>query len=635
MSDELLSASGEAAWQSLRQHIEWTQGFWIGWVFTDHTPSVHELHHRIEEQLRAVGRSSVIEQPREPEELTAVLRGLLAGADDCDGCVTVAVVRQEERWQAAWDQFLLRLNERRELLRTVLRGGLLLCAPTKFKARSREAAPDLWSIRSLALDVAPVVHIGGGHSLPLREDVRDDGAGSPEAVTLALQAVAAAQRTGQLDAETNARIRAADALFALGRRDEGREQAVRAVEVAPTSTLRARAFVMLADIERMLEDFVAAERHYRAAIAADAVTSGSPAFGYLSQLLLMRGALEEAGSAAREALTLARARRERLGDQVEVLHNVAASLEKLGDALEAQGDWSGAEAAQREALALNRRIREIVGDTPDSLKGESISLARVGGLLQSQGDLSAARAVFEEGLALSRRFRAMVGDTEEALQEDVSSLLRLGDLLRGQGDRSGAGALYERGLVLSRQIRAMVGDTARTLRDVSLCLERVGIVLQSQGDSAGAAAVYAEGLMLSRQIRDIVGDTAEALRDVSLSLKCSGEVLRAQGDWSGAGAAFEEGLALARRLRGMVGDTVPVLEDLTLNLQCCAAVYVHQGKLVEARALLLEAVELLRRVQTRGQASTSTSITLAEVLTVLEALTGDEAAALRDPPAEP
>jgi tetratricopeptide (TPR) repeat protein len=631
MSEELLSASGEAAWQSLRQHIEWMPGFWIGWVFTDHTPSVHELHSRIAGQLRAVGRSSEIEQPREPGELAAVLAGLLAGADGCDGCVTVAVVRQEEAWQAAWDQFLLRLNERRELLRQTLRGGLLLCAPTRFKARSREAAPDLWSIRSLALDVAPVADTRREQSIPLREDLRDDAPGSPEAVTLALQAVAAAQHARQADAETTARIRAAEALFSVGRRDEGREQAVYAVEVAPTAALRARALVALAGLEHNLGDLVAAERHYRAAISSDADATGAAAHVDLAELLLKRGRVDEARSVAERGLELSRERCIRSGETVEALREVWVCLERVGEVLQVQGDLSGAGIAYKEGLELSRRLSERVGDTAEMLWDVSKSLQNWGDVLRAQGDFSGGGAAFEEGLTLMRRYSGMVGDTAESLQAVAAGLLRVGDVLHAQGDLSAAGASYSEALGLIRRIRETVGDTPRFLRNEVLSLIRVGKVLLAQGDLNGAGVVYKEGLELSRRIRGIVGDTAEALRDVSVSLERVGNVLRAQGDWSMAGAAYDEGLTLSRRIHGMVGDTIRAVEDLALDLRHCASIQRRQGQLANARGMLQEAVDLLRRLRARGNGSTRISVALAGALEALAELLRDEAATLRDP----
>src|SRR5439155_26283964 len=60
-------------------------------------------------------------------------------------------------WTAAWDDFLLRVNERRDALRRHLKGGLVLAAPPDIKARARDAAPDLWSVRSLVLEIQPVM----------------------------------------------------------------------------------------------------------------------------------------------------------------------------------------------------------------------------------------------------------------------------------------------------------------------------------------------------------------------------------------------------------------------------------------------------------------------------------------------
>ena len=630
MSGELLSASGEAAWQGLRQHIEWTQGFWIGWVFTDHAPSMHELHQRVAGQLHVVGRSAVFRQLREPGELVEVLAWLLAGADGCDGCVTIAVVRQEEAWQEAWDQFLLRLNERRELLRQQIRGGLLLCAPTKFKARSREAAPDLWSIRSLALDVAPVVGIRQEPMIGLRDDVRDDMPGNLEAVTLALQAVGAAQRAGQADAETIARIRAADALFSVGRRDEGREQAVHAVQVAPTAALRARALVLLADLESKLEDHVAAERHYRAAIAADAVASGPKAHRALSELLSMRGALDDAHSVATVALTQSRERRAHDGDTVEALQDERLSLDRLGAVLNAQGDWSGAGAAYEEALRLSRRIREQDGDTIAALRSLSVSLYRVGDALLDRGDLSGARAAHEESLELRRRLRELTGDSTARSVRDVSLGLKgVGDVLKAQGDWKGAEAAFREALGLIRRVREISGDTASTLSGEALSVSRVGEALRAQGDLAGARTAFEEALALSRRVREMVGETATVLRHVSVRLERFGTVLRAQGDWSGAGAAYGEGLALSRRVRDMVGDTVQAVDDLALDLRHCAKVHRHQGEITDARSKLQDAVEMLRGVRARGNMSQRISKALAGALEDLADVLRDEAAALR------
>jgi hypothetical protein len=65
---------------------------------------------------------------------------------------------RRQAWAAAWQDFFLRLNERRDRLRRELSGGLILELPPGIKPDVRNAAPDLWSIRALVLEpTAPSV----------------------------------------------------------------------------------------------------------------------------------------------------------------------------------------------------------------------------------------------------------------------------------------------------------------------------------------------------------------------------------------------------------------------------------------------------------------------------------------------
>lgn len=598
MSDELLSASGEAAWQALRQHIEWTQGFWSGWVFTDYTPSVHELHRRVEALLRGVGRKTVLRQPREPGELVDVLLWLNAGADGCDGCVIVAVVSSAEPWMNAWDQLVLRLNERRELLRTKIQCGLLMFAPTSFKVRTREAAPDLWSIRSLALDVAPVIGVTS-ESRPMAFIEPERLETSAGEVALALQAVAAAQSAGQVDAEVDARIRASKALFTHGRRHEGREQAARAVERATSRRAAAVALVTLADIENELGDLVSAERHYRAAIDADGEGVDVWAYLYLSDLLLNQHRLDEARVAVDAALVKSKEQGARAATTAEALRNDGAILQRIGLIEQTKGDWTGAASAFEMMLNIGRRRRSMVGDIPGALRDEAIALMLVANARRAQGDLSVAAGLYESSLGLIQRVRRIVGAQEWVLRDEILSREALGDVKRAQGDLLGALPMFQTALDLCRRRRMLVGDTVVALKDEATGLERWGDLMREFLDFDAAERAFRESLEIRRRLRDVFGATAEALRDESISLERVGDVQWARGDLAGAGLTYSASLALCRRVRGMVGDTIEALEDLAYKLRRCARSEWHLGRFNEAHAALAEAEGLWREVQSR------------------------------------
>lgn len=618
-----LSAAGEAAWQSLRQHVEWTPGFWLGWVFTDHTPSAHELHQRSAELLRGLGRHSELRQPLQPEELSDVLAWLLAGADGCDGCASVVVVRQNEAWLEVWDSFMLRLNERREVLRKQLQCGLLLLVPTMFKPRSRNAAPDLWSIRSLALDVSPPAP-SAALPPPFVRAGEDAPSTSPEEVTLALQALTAAERSGQLEAQTEARIRAALALFAVGRRDEGRELAVLAVECAPTLSLKISALGTLGDLEYELEDYVAAERHFMAAFDLAPTELKITGLRSLAWLLLRRNDFTSALSMARAALRRNQEAHTRLGDIPLVLRDESVSQKCLSDVLRAQGNWEQAAEASEKSLVLRRVIRSRVGDTPEVLRDEFVALFDVGNVRHVLGDWIGAQQVYEESLALSSHIRDLAGDTPESLRDQSAALERVGRLRHAQGEWRPAQAAFMLSLEVNRQLQGLVGNTPQALRDESIILDGVGVARQSQKDWSGAEEAFGKSLALRRHIRNKVGSTPETLWDESLGLRCVGDLCRARGDWGGAANAYEGSLSLFRQVRNVVGDTPETLENIADSLLQCATVHRHNQDVSTARTLVTEALDLLRAVHDReGLPGTVRLLTRA---TEMEALLRDEMA---------
>lgn len=626
MSDAPLSASGEAAWQSLRQHIEWTPGFWIGWLFTDHTPSVHELHQRISAQLRSVNRSTTIRQPREPDELAATLMWLLAGAEGFDGCAVVAVVQSGQVWRDAWDHFMLRLNERRELLRQHLRCGLLLCAPTSFKPRTREAAPDLWSIRSLALDVGPVAHSGQNSRLSLRDAVHSEGTEAAASITLALQAVDAAQRAGQTEAEVDARLRAADMLFDAGRRDEGREQAVHAVQVASTLTSRARALANLAKIEERLEDVVASERHYHAAIETDAQALEAIDYRRYSDLLENRGALEDALQAARAALEKSLKGGAGVDTQASV-RDQALSLQRIGDVKRLQDNLDEAETYYLESLGLTRELQELTDDSTLSIRDEAVTLERLGLVKEGRGDLSAARESYEESLRLARQIRISVGDTAQTLQDEAIYLCAVGDTMQAQGELTGANDAYNKSLSLIRKISILGKNGSENLDLEAFVLRRIGRLKSTLGDFNEGRKAYRASLDLQKKLRAKKGDNQTNLYDEALTLARLGALL-AVDEESEARDAYEASLALSRRLQSIVGDTPSVLQLIAQILGQSAETYRREPGGKRAHENLTEAVALWRELYRRNR-SRRNARSLAQALDELADLLREEAEALR------
>jgi len=152
-----VSTRFERAAARLVRHAEWSKGFWLSYVFTVSSSQAHALQRRLEAALAAQGRTQRVLRPATPEALEGVLDEVLSGGGE--GCSWVEAVRggrgamSNPVWSVAWQRLMLRANERRELIRDEVEGGLVFVAHPELKDTIRRAAPDLWSIRALALDV--------------------------------------------------------------------------------------------------------------------------------------------------------------------------------------------------------------------------------------------------------------------------------------------------------------------------------------------------------------------------------------------------------------------------------------------------------------------------------------------------
>src|SRR5216683_3863364 len=162
LSVEDLGPSGEEEWQRLRQQLELAEGFWLGFVFVRSPRQAASLRSRTEQLLRVHARATKAVVPETPDELRSALSDVFAKDSAAVGCLWIECVRSDPPladgtagpWTSAWDSLLLRANERREAIRRHLAGGLVFAAPSEIKPRVRDAAPDIWSLRSLVLEVA-------------------------------------------------------------------------------------------------------------------------------------------------------------------------------------------------------------------------------------------------------------------------------------------------------------------------------------------------------------------------------------------------------------------------------------------------------------------------------------------------
>ena len=206
-----LDSDGKAQWQRLRRQVEWATGFWLGFLFCQSPQVAATIRARVENLLRFRARAVQVLAPTDPDELGSLLQVLFEPAMATPGLVWVEAVRadwsengchralphtpfswssvsrsdhgdspevladQPGPWTAAWDKLLLLLNERRDALGRHLQGGLTMVAPIAIKPRARVAAHDVWSIRSVVMELPPppvALPAGNGDGADLESDLR-------------------------------------------------------------------------------------------------------------------------------------------------------------------------------------------------------------------------------------------------------------------------------------------------------------------------------------------------------------------------------------------------------------------------------------------------------------------------------
>ena len=427
-----LGLDGEHEWLCLRRQFELADDPWLGFIFCPAPSPVAVLRHRTALMLRQRAEQLRRITPGSPEALRELMPQLFESASQAD-CVWVEAIAVDGPlshdglgpWAGAWDWLMLRLNERRDALLRRLRGALVFAVHPTWKPRTRNAAPDYWSVRSLVLELAGSKS-GGGIDRPSVSAFTSDSDDDAEYVPSVQDALAAVKRlaaTSAPDPQSLARLhmRASSALLAAGRSSEAAGQVEQALAQLGDRRvrLRAQALMLAARVQQAENDMETALRHLGEAV------------------LLWRSLLDE------------------IGEMPQTLRDLAVALTEIGDLHVNVGHTTAAKNAGEESLAINRRIVLTAGETPHHLRDLAVALNTVGDLYGAAGDTAAARDAYAESLALCRRLLEAIGETPQGLRDLAAALSRLGDVHAAEGDAAAAKAASEESLTVRRRLGAL------------------------------------------------------------------------------------------------------------------------------------------------------------------------------------
>ncbi|MDI7267368.1 MAG: tetratricopeptide repeat protein, partial [Myxococcota bacterium] len=376
-----LGPDGEAEWRRLAAALDIGRGFQLAIVVSPTRTALDVVRDRTRDRWtwRGLGFHPAVFHTAEdilllPVRLDEIASGVASKPPvSAQGVIWVDGWLDSGEGREAWAFALSRINERRDYFRGRLPCLLALAGPFWLNQVTREAAPDLWSVRTLVVqlpEVAPPPSEGVTVEADRRSPDTPIAAGARSAEELLAVAASIESEAGLPELGVRAQLMeaAADDLWRRG--DYGR-----AVNTA----------------ERSLDLRRASGRD------ADAWTAQLGEIRALSRLgwmLQRRRALDRADRVLSEAVELAERLVRVKGQAREAERWFSVVLANLGDVRLAQKDQAGARAAYERSLEIAERIVKTFGETPEALRDLSVSLNKVGDVRLAQKDQAGARAAY-------------------------------------------------------------------------------------------------------------------------------------------------------------------------------------------------------------------------------------------------
>lgn len=494
-------------WRKLLRHFDLNEGFAFALLLVPDSLAAEICERELKRILGRCGKGLLpvrFQDAKALRDLPSTLLDLQPAQSDAAVWVATAVpagTPQYEDWRDAWRQTAARLNENRNPLRRQLNLTLLFVGAPWLQEVLREYAPDLWSVRTLVVEIpsrfftpAVLVRVGSQNlrKIPeLSDEDRTSGLDSLDPSIALKQAARLWGRPRQKPALALMLVRAAEGF--TGRRQFGeatgayREAAKIYRELAaqePDTYLPYLAMslnnlgVCLRNLGRLGEALVATEEAVRIrrqlarerpdAFLADLAGS----LNNLAQDLSGLGRREEPLAAAEEAVRIYRRLASERPDVF--LPTLAGSLNNVGAFLNGLGRSMAALAVAEEAVRI---YRKLAVERPDAhLRDLAMSLSNQANGLSGLGRREEALAAVGEAV---RIYRKLAGEDPDAFLPDLAkSLNNLSSFLSELDQRKEALVAAEESVRIRRQLArerpdAFPPDLARSLGTLALCLRAV------------------------------------------------------------------------------------------------------------------------------------------------------------------
>jgi len=598
ITSDSLGAQGEAEWQRLREQVDLASGFWLAFIFVSAAATANVLFRRLEAHLRLHGYGIERFHPSEPSELPLALQALQLPDRSNERGLWIEAVHadapassdESSPWALAWDALMLRTNEQRDALRRNLKAPLLFVTHATIKPRIREAAPDLWSVRSIVVEIAPTP---AASPLPPMDHAELDRpeivVPSPDPERALEEAQRRLERGGDPRSALAAFMRAASGFLDHARAVDALEPARAAVAIAeglpPGGHLDVVAALQtLARAEDESGDPVSALDHLRQAQAiAEQRESGDERLMFIlgdySRIAFRVGDLSTALQYAERALTLARPMATQ--SDSNTVTNLVRVLLLIGDVHRDRGEFARAQSFYEEALSSVQRL--AAADDEYWQQYLSVVLSRLSDAQRSQGDAASALRGYEAALKIDERLADQDPGNFTRLFNLAISWYALGRVRQAEGDLEGAQQAFERNLTIAQQLVADHPDHDGVQRQLALGWTSLGRIRANQGLPEEALTAFQNACDIDE--RRVAADPTHfnASLDLATHLCELGDVYLRLGNPTIAAAHFRRSLTLANKLAERAPEDYYVQSLLTAARERVSLVQSQQPPPAELR----------------------------------------------------
>ncbi len=544
------------AWQGVERLFELNNGFAFVLLLVPSEEGSAVCREALRRHLQTENRTLLDLSPADDAGLSEIpgqLVNLLPSVEVGAVWVSRAVSEDNPDYRKcadAWFEAAARLNHFRNQLTRSISVPLVFVGAPWLQQTLREAAPDLWSIRSTVTRIEPMPATAA----------RPEQITSQAPITSGPDPYLAIREADKLRSQPGKELTLARYLYRAGLAFAARYQWQTAIKnltealdlrvrfSAPPVDLADCRFQLalchsrIAEYDRALHLLKEASRDYE--IAGNRLGQANCIL-IVGDIALRRSDHDAARAAYQQALPLY----EKVGD----LQGQANCVYSLGGIAFGRSDHDAARAAYQQALPLYEKV--------GSLLGQANCIQSLGEISLRRSDHDAARDAFQEALPLYEK----VG----SLQGQANCIQGLGDIALARSDHDAARAAYQKALPLYETVGDLLGQAN--------CIQRLGDIALARSDHDAARAAYQKALPLYETVGDFLGQ-AHCIRS-------RGDLALALSNKEAALSKFTQALALYRQIPEpySIGWTLRRLAQLENDPQT-------------RRHLLAEAVECWRSI---------------------------------------